>query len=292
MVEPVPTWARVVAVVVGIATALLVVPLVALSAVSLASTVGQIERTTSFDVGPAPRLELDARYGPVAIQAGAAGRIVVMDRRSAGSITRSAAAAALREMAVDVSRQGDVVTVRQASPLFTAPTVNRNSTLTIAVPPHTDVDVSNVGNLRIQGLDGTFHLHGSGTTELRDTTLRGTSTVDAPFGDVLLTNATIDGSTRVAMGVGEVKFDGQLAPGGSSLDIADTGGSVTVVLPRPTDARAVVSSQAGELHADASWLFAPEQVVPPRRWTADLGPDPTGSVTVRTVLGGVTFGAR
>jgi hypothetical protein len=291
-VEPIPTWARVAAVIVAIATALLLVPIVALSALSLAATIGQIEHITSFDVGPAPRLQVDARFGPVAIEAGGDGRIVVKDHRSAGSITRSSAAAAVQEMAVDVSRQGDVVTVRQASPLLMAPTINRDSLITIDVPARIDVDVSNVGNLRIQGLDGTFHLHGSGSIELRDTTLRGGSTLDGQFGDIELTNVTVAGSTAVTMGIGEVKFDGQLAPGGSSLDIDDSGGSVTVVLPRPTDARAVVTTRAGELRANGGWLFAPEQVIPPRRWTADLGPNPTGSVTVRTSLGGVTFDAR
>jgi hypothetical protein len=290
--EPVPTWARVTALIAAILTALAVVPTVVVSAVTLASTVAQIKRTTSFEVGPTPRLQVDARFGSVAIVAASDGRIVVVDQRAAGSITRANAAAAIHQMAVDVSRQGDVVLVHQAGPLFVAPVIQRNSIITIQVPAHTDVDVGNVGDLRIQGIDGTVHFQGSGSAELRDVTLRGASTLDAPIGQVRMTNVTVAGSTVVTKVVGEVTFDGQLAPGGSSLDIEANAGNVAVTLPGPTDARAAITTQLGDFRTDGTWLFTPDQVANPRRWTADLGPNPTGTVTVRTTLGRVVFASH
>jgi hypothetical protein len=280
------------AVVAAIATALAVVPTVVLGAVALASTIAEVKRTTSFDVGTTPRVQVDARFASVAIVAARDGRIVVVDQRAAGSITRASAAAALRQMSVDVSRQGDQVLVRQVAPLFAAPVIQRNSIITVEVPARTNVDVGNVGDLRIQGIDGVVHFQGSGSAELRDVTLRGASTLDAPVGQLRMTNVTVAGSAVVTKVVGGVAFDGQLAPGGSSLDIEANTGDVMVSLPRPTDARAEITTQVGDFRSDGAWLFTPDQVASPRRWTADLGPDPTGTVTVRTTVGRVAFASR
>lgn len=287
--EPVPGWARVTGVVIAIGTLLVTVPVIGLSVVSLASTVGQIQRTTTFDVGAAPRLQVDARFASVAIEAARDGRIAVQDRRSAGTLTRAGAAAALDQMAVDVSRQGDLVVVRQTGPVFVGPLIDRNSFLTIQVPVHTDVDVSDVGDLRVQGIDGGVHLSGSGMVEVRDSTLRGSSTLDSPVGEIQLSNVTVAGSASVTKRLGSVSFAGRLAPGGSALAITNTAGGVTVVLPRPTDARATITTQGGNFRADGTWLFAPDNVAAPRRWTADLGPNPSGTVTVKTTVGGVDF---
>ena len=290
--QPVPTWARVVAVVVGIMTALLLVPLVVAGVVSLASTAARIDHTTSFDVGPAVHLQLDARFGSVAVEAARASRIVVHDRRSASAITRTAAATALSKFAVDVSHQGDQVVIRQDRALFSAPEVNSDSTITIEVPTRTDLDADNVGDLRIQGIDGTVHVRGAGSVELSGVTLRGTSLFDQALGDVQMSAVTVAGSAAVKKTVGDVRFDGRLAPGGAALDIQNRGGNVSVTLPRQTDARAVVTAQVGDFHPDRTWLFTPDTPVTPRRWTADLGPSPTGTVTVRTDLGSVSFAGR
>jgi len=290
--EPVPGWVRVTGLVVAVATGLVVVPLVLLTATSLASTIAQVQRTTTLEVGPGPRLHVDARFASVAIEAGRDGRITVQDRRSAGAVTRAAAAAALDQMAVDVSRQDDLVVVRQTGLLFTVPAIDRNSIITITVPARTDVDVSNDGDVRIQGIDGTVRFSGSGSVEVRDATLRGASTLDSPFGEVQLANVTVAGATTVTKRLGDVTFDGQLAPGGSGLDIDDSAGNVSIVLPQPTDARATITAQAGNFHADGTWLFTPDQVAAPGRWTANLAPSPAGTVTVRAVLGRVDFASR
>lgn len=290
--EPVPTWARATALVVGVVTAMITIPTILLGAASLGSTVAQIEHTTTFDVGPAPRLRVDARFGTVAIEAAQDGQIVVHDRRSASSITRSAAASAVRNIAVDVSRQGDLVVVRQARPLITAPEVNSDSTIAIDVPAHTEVDASNVGDLRIQGTDGAVHVQGSGTVDLVGVTLRGSTSLDQYFGEIHLTDVTVAGSAVVTMGIGAVKFDGRLAPGDSTLAIVTRAGDVSVVLPRPTDARAEITTGAGDFHSDGTWLFTPDSVAAPRRWTADLAPNPTGSVTVQSFAGSVSFASR
>jgi hypothetical protein len=290
--DRIPGWAQFVAIVVAVLTVLLLVPAVALVAVTVAATVGQIQRTISVDVGPAPRLRVDAQFASLAIEAGPVGRIVVEDRRAAGSITRAGAAAALAHMAVAVSQQRDQVLVRQPGPAFEGPTINRNSTITIQVPMRTDVTVANVGDVRIQGIEGAVSFQGPGSIELRDVTLRGTSTLDAPLGDVTMTNVTVAGTARVTKTLGVVTFNGQLAPGGSRLDIADNAGDVTVTLPQPTDAHADITASPNDFHANGPWLFTPDAIATPRHWTADLGPNPTGTVTVHSYVGEVSFFSR
>jgi len=280
------------AIVAAVVTGLLVVPMVALGAIAVAATVAQIQHTTFVDVGPLPHLRVDARFGSVVIEAGRDGRVVVEERLSAGSITRAAAGAALAQMAVAVGHQGDQVDVRQPSPSIVAPTINRSSEITIQVPARTDLTVANLGDVRIQGVDGDVSFQGPGSLELRDVTLRGSSTLDAPLGEVTMTNVTIAGNATITKTIGTVTFDGQLAPGGSTLVIRDDAGDVTVTLPQPTDARAVVTAPPNEFHASGSWLFAPDTVAAPQHWTADLGPNPTGTVTVRTYIGSVTFRSR
>src|SRR2546421_4401780 len=109
----VPIWAKVLAVLVGAATAPLTALLVAAGAVALAGTNADLHRVTSFAVGSAPRLQVDAEFGQVRIEAGQDGRVVVDDRQSADALTRAAAAAALERTAARTSRQGDLVVGRQ-----------------------------------------------------------------------------------------------------------------------------------------------------------------------------------
>jgi len=290
-VEPVPTWARVLAVLVAVPTALGFTLTVVAGALSIAATSAEKHDVTTFAVGAAPSLQLHAQIGSVLIQTGRDGRIVVDDHRRASSITRAAAAAVVSLSVVETSRQGDHVVVEQRA-LLAAPALSRNEDLTITVPVHTDLDVSGIGDVRIQGTDGAIQLRTSGSAALHDLTLRGRSTLDSEFGQIQLTDVTVSGGTSVTQRIGDVSFDGSLDPGGSSLDIQAGSGAVTVALPSPTDARAVVTTQVGNFHPDRTWLFTPDQPVNPHVWTADLGPRPTGTVTVHATLGTVTFTVR
>src|SRR5262249_13465604 len=161
---------------------------------------------------------------------------------------------------VQVTRQGDLVTVTQPVPIIQPQALRRTSSITIHVPAHTDVDVNDVTRLEIQGIDGNVRVQGNGSADLRDVVLRGASTFDAPIAALTMTNVTIAGAATITKAAGDVSFSGSLAPGGSSLDIDSRTGDVTVKLPHPTDARAAISTQVGELGADPSWHFASDPV--------------------------------
>jgi hypothetical protein len=287
---PVPVWAKALALVVAVATAPVMALLVLASAVALASTTATSDRTTSFDVGTAPRLQVTTPVGFLRILAGPEGRVVVDDRSTATAPTRAAAGGVLQQAAVHVSRQGEVVTVRQAAGSGIVPAPNL-SEITVRVPIHTDLDVRQSG-AEIQGIDGNVRVTGAGSVSLRDVTLRGASTIDVTSGHVELDRVHVAGSAVVRSGNGAVTFDGTLASGGSALDIDVRTGGARIVLPMPTDARAAVATQLGELRADPAWGFKPDSAERPRRWTADLGPDPTGMVTVRAAVGTVEFDVK
>jgi hypothetical protein len=291
--QPVRTYARVI----GIATAALSAPLavllVAAVTLGMAGTTATIHRTTSFAVGGPARLTLDVRFGSVLVEGGAPGRITVEDLRSASAVTRAGAGAAVVQTQLTLEQQGDEVRVRETSPLLSAPETSRSGSLTIRVPARTELDLTCLGDLEVDGVDGRLRVAGGGgDVTLRNVTLRGESRVDDAVGGVRLLRSTVAGSTVVTSRLGTVTFDGTLAPGGSSLSILGGGGDVTVALPHPTDARAAVATQVGELDADPVWHFAPDQLGTPRRWTANLGPNPTGSVYVATNLGNINFTVR
>jgi hypothetical protein len=291
--EPVPTWARVAGVLTAVLATPLLVVLVIGGTVTASLTTASVHRTLSFTVGAVPHLTLDGQLGTLLLETGAPGLISIDDRHSAGSITRAAAGAAVGRMRLEASQQGDDVRVRETSPLYEVSTTQRNAVLTVRVPPHTDLDLSTLGDVEIDRVDGRIHIGGvAGTATLRDVTLRGSSTIDDAVGDVRLERATVAGTVSVHCRVGSVDFDGLLAPGGSSLSVVDGTGDVSITLPRPTDARATVATQVGDLNADPAWHFTPDQLGAPHRWSADLGPNPTGSVTVGTTLGSVHFRVR
>lgn len=291
---PVPIWAKVLSLLVAAAMLPFLLFLLIGSMVALASTDAELHRTTTFAVGSAPKLQLDARFGQVTVEAGSDGQVVVEERQSADAITRAAALDSLRRTGVRTSRQGDLIVVQQDDAPFRSLGFTRGSTVTIHVPVHTDLDIANTTVL-VEGTDGVVHFRSDGAElQLRSVVLRGASVIDQPNNQVDMHGVTVVGAATIAAQHASVVFDGSLAPGGSSLDIR-TEGYVQVVLPRPTDAHATVTAVPSAFHADPQWGFvgpgptSPDQFAPVT-WTADLGPEPKGAVTIDATA--VTFNVR
>ncbi len=291
--EPIPGWARAWGIAVAALAAPLLVLLVIASVMTAATTIATVHRTASYTVGDSPRLTLDVQPATVVVESGSPGLITIDDQHSASTITRAGAGAAVSRMSLSTTQRGDELRVRESSPLFEAATTQRSAILRVRVPPHTDLDLTTLGDVEIQGVDARVHVGGgAGDVTLRDVTLRGDSTIGEALGDVRLERTTVAGSLSITSRAGQVRFDGTLAPGGSSLTVLGGTGDVSITLPRPTDARAVVATQLGDLHADPAWHFVPDQLGASHRWSADLGPNPTGSLTVGTSVGTISFGVR
>jgi len=286
-VAPVPVWAKLVAVLVAIGTVPWMALMVLAGTVGLTWTDAAVDRTTTFAVGAAPRLHVSGTMGRVIIEAGQDGRVVVEDRQSAGAVTRGFAVWVLRRTAVRTARAGDTITIDQLNPDFQSAGFSMEPEVHVHVPVHTNLEIRDA-SVQVQGIDGTVTYDGDQSVQLRNVVLRGTSTITLLTSPLELSNVTVAGATRVSEGYGTVHFDGSLAPGGSSLDIRSHN-FVTIALPRPTDARAVVT---GALSADPVWGFVTGPSEPRERWTADLGPDPKGTVTVASDGGLIEFDVK
>jgi hypothetical protein len=294
MMEPIPAYARVLGTLLGV----LAVPMlgfgVLAGTISALVTTAHVHRTTTYAVADAPRLRLDVQYGHVVIDAGADGRIVVDDDHTAGSITRAAAGWAVNQARVSISQEANGVSVRTTGSLNPVLAVNWSRELRVQVPARTDLDVTSLGSLVVSGVDGNVLIRGRyANTTLRHVSLRGSSIIDGGIGAVRLDDVTVSGTTNLKSQVGGIVFAGSLAPGGNSLNI-DAGGpsNVTITLPHPTDARAVVASNRGNLNADPIWQFTPARGALTRTWSADLSRTSSGSISVTTDGGNINFAAR
>lgn len=291
--EPVPGWARGLGVALAAVTTPVLVLLVAAGSIAAAVTDASMDRTVSYAVGDSPLVRIDAQFADLVIEAGQPGHVAVEDRHDAGSITRAAAAAAAATTRLNVVRHGAGLDVRESSPLLPWPAINHSATLTVRVPPRTNMDVTGVGNVDLEGIQMTGSVATQfGQVRLHDVGLYGTSSLRIPAGNVQMQHVTVSGNASVRTVVGTVDFDGSLARGGTTLTITGQAGNVSLTLPYPTDARATLSTQAGALQADPAWGFVRDSAASPQRWSANLGPNPTGRVTVTTQAGNVSVAVR
>jgi len=282
-VAAVPVWAKLFAVLVAIATVPWTVLLVAAIAISLTWTNADLDRTTTFAVGQAPTLHLDGGLGRVIVEAGQDGRVVVEDQQSVEAMTRAFAVRVLRQTAVRATRDGDSITVHQVQPDFHDLGFSRDPVVTVRVPVHTALDIANA-SVEVHGIDGSVQYRGDGTVIIRNTVLRGTSTLELTGGKLDLRDVTVAGTATLVNTFGSVQFAGTLAPGGSALHVR-TNDAAILALPRPTDAHAVIT--APSLQADPAWGIAVDPNLPAnpaKTWTLDLGPDPKGTLTVEANL--------
>jgi hypothetical protein len=290
---PVPIWAKLLAVLVGVTTVPTMVGLTIVSIGSLVSTSASTTHRAAFEVSGPVRLQVDAPPAAIRIVPGPDGSVVVEQRQEVTALTRAGAAAAMRETGVDATVQDGVVMVTQTEdPPFRPFAFSRDSLVTVHVPVHTDLDIRGQSGVDIRGIDGVVRVGGLGSVTLSEVTLRGSSVLDLVSDDIDLHDVRVAGAVTIGSRRGDVRFDGTLEPGGSSLDVDALAGDATILLPRPTDARAAISTQVGDLQPDPAWGFTPDTSVGATRWVADLGPNPTGMVTVRAPLGRVTFGVR
>ena len=297
--EPIPIYARVLGVLLGVVAVPMLGFGILAGTISAVVTTAHVHRTTAYAVGDAPRLRLDVQYSDVVIEAGLDGRIVVNDDLTAGSITRAAAAWAVNQARVTISHEANAVFVQTTGSLNPVLAVRWSREIQVQVPARTDLDIASLGNLAVSRVDGNMRIRaasGSGmdaNTTLRHVSLRGSSIIDRGSGDIRLDDVTVSGSTSLKSEAGGIVFAGSLAPGSNSLNI-DAGGphNVSITLPHPTDARAVVATSRGNLNADPIWHFKPARGALTRTWSADLSQTPSGSISVTTDGGNINFAAR
>src|SRR5262249_36500162 len=140
-------------------------------------------------------------------------------------------------------------------------------------------------------LDGNFRIRGRQGTTLRHVSLRNSSTIDGGPGTVQLDDVTVSGTASVKSRAGDILFSGSLAPGPNALNIdAGRQSNVSLALPDPTDARAIVATSTGNLKADPIWHFSRTGGPLTSTWSADLSANPSSAINVTTDQGNISFG--
>ena len=174
----------------------------------------------SFQVGDWPRLVVGVGNGSVLVKTGPTGTISV-----------SSAVRNKDDVDLDVSADGDIVTVRSDTTISGSLIGDRAEgavDFTVTVPPRTVVEVgAAAGPVTLTGVQGGGTITASaGAIELRG--VSGDYSGGAGVGDIRITDSS--GSFRFTVGNGSIKFDGVLVAGG--LNEFETGvGDVIVSFP-------------------------------------------------------------
>jgi hypothetical protein len=245
----------------------------------------------SFAVGSQPVVEVEAGAGRVEVDQGDPRQVVVEQRWSVSSLIRAAAQGEQNAVRWETRQEGDRVVVRLGSISLRPWTFSQSSSARISVPAGSDLRITaDSAAILLRRVTGTVRISDrNGAVRLQEARLGGESEVRTEAGELSLESATVTGHAILSSGAGRTAFSGSLAPGGSALEIHQGRGAVLIALPQPTDARARVSIQTGFFDADPAWHFQVDSANGARTATADLGPDPSGSVSVTVSEGSVRF---
>jgi hypothetical protein len=291
-VSGVPPQVRVLGWLAGILSVSLVVSVMAVGAVMANAVTARGASVRTFSVGSQPTVEVNTTVGDVEVGSGPPGRVDVEEGWTASSLTRAAAAAELKGVQGGIRQQGDLVQVRFSALGLTSWAFNRSSSVRVTVPQGTTLRVTaDSAEVRLSGLSGTLQvIDRAGMVALESSRLTGDSQLHSRFGELRLDSVTVAGHTTLTSELGRIAFNGSLAPGGSTLDVHNGTGEVAMMLPQPTDARARVAVQSGSFSADPAWGFQVLSAGGSRTATADLGANPSGSVSITVGAGEVSFG--
>ena len=193
----------------------------------------------TYEVGASPSLLVGASNGDVIVRTGVDGQITVL-----GHITSS------DNVDLDVTADGDVVTVR-SSTTFSGNLLGDKAEgrvdLTITVPLATVIEVGiNTGAVTIADIQAGGHITAAaGSVTLRR--VSGDFSGGTGTGDVTISAGT--GSFQFTTGVGAITFEGELVVGG--FNEFETGvGDVTVTIPEDAGVRLDTTVSSGSVSND------------------------------------------
>lgn len=241
----------------------------ALEAVSRPATA---TTTRVFHVGAAPTLKLASSAAGVQVTGdpNANGVVTVSMTASVKTTSYNAARNIVQAIKLTTTQSGDTITISLidgngfALQAFLGP----NITLAITTPTHTSISGAvQAGALTAENLTGAL-------------------TVTDNAGAVNLHHMTFTGASTLRLQAGALLFDGALATG-ATVDASVNAGSVVAILPRQSGAHLDASATSGSV-AVVGWNATITRGVANASTIADVGANPTGSLTIRVNAGSVT----
>jgi DUF4097 and DUF4098 domain-containing protein YvlB len=243
-------------------------------AISATSVPATSDTANTFAVTGTPTLVVDLAAGDVHVDTGASNQVIVKVHRSVRAFTHDQAVQYLNAMRVNATEDGNTVnvTVDQNGWDGFTPYLNRTLDVRVTVPAATNLRTTmSAGDLEVHDITGAVNVHMSaGDAHLENVTLAGTSTLDLTAGDVT--------------------FDGAMEKG-VSLNVTLTAGDVHLSLPQNTDAHLDGHATAGDISV-SGWPHDQSSSGSETTVTADLVPNPTGTITIRVTAGDVRVTAK
>ena len=227
--------------------------------------------TQTFTIGSArPSLVVGDGVGDVKIVAGASGAITVTATKVARDSSNDAARRDLDQIQVQATQSGDTIEIRTlfGADQATALGKDRRVDLVVEVPPTTNVRASlTTGALTMSGVGGL----------VQATVITGNVEFDGvQFAD----------GSWVRVTTGRIDLRGALAPT-ASLDVEVTTGEARLTLPPATAAHLTADVTTGSI-AVQGWPITPTRDnVTGARAQGDLGANPSGTLTVRVMMGSI-----
>jgi hypothetical protein len=228
--------------------------------------------TRSFGVGPAPRVIANNQAGTLRVVTGSAGTITAEVVRKARGGTEEDARRALEGITVALTQEGDTVhlEVRIDQSIFRALQLWADVVLT--VPPTTSLDLKlRAGSMEVSGTTGAL-----------------SATVNA--GEFHGHGLTIAGSSRILVNAGEMRLDGALASG-AALEVRVDVGTARLTLPASTAAHLEAVTDVGAISI-SGWPITVRQELVRASASGDLGPNPTGRLSIHVTTGDLKLAAR
>jgi hypothetical protein len=233
------------------------------------------ETLRTFTIRGEPQVIVTNPAGSVTFAPGDDGEVRVEATSRARDRTEDDARKALDSISLNLNQEGETVNIvgsfRGAGSAW--PGASRLIDLLITVPVKTSATVSqSAGDATVGALTGPLSLH-----------------VDA--GNIHVVGATIEGSSVVQVGAGNISMDGALSPA-TALDLRIDAGNATITLPAATSVHIEAMTHAGNVFVHG-WSISTRHTSGATLLAAgDTRSGPQARLTVEVDAGDITIKSR
>lgn len=262
-----------------IAVILGVVVLVAAGCGYAPGDAGQPEATQTlsrtFAVSGRDTLVIRDSAGNVTVTRGGDGQVGVQITKRVRSLPGAEAQRVLESVAVDLTQDGNSVTIQTHFPGDSGSTSGASPTVDVQVtaPQASQLDINAAaGNVTIREIAGQM-------------------TVTATAGNIEAQNAIFAGFSRLSASAGNVTLDGEMNSA-SVLQADVKAGNISLRLPAPISAHLDARTDVGTITV-SGWQVSVTQVgTTGAQAVADFQPGPTDQITLRVGTGNITVAQR
>ena len=263
--RPVPTWAKVIAVLLALGTLGLSAPLVAAGAFWLVSVRVTRHLSLSAPLAAGQRLVVSAEQATLELKIGPAG-LVRVEITDWTRVTTHSGLEPLRHVTAAMSSMADGQRLDVGSVQSSDANLGGETVVTVEVPVDTPIDVT-AGSVTASGLTGGFQISaGAGTVSLTDMVVAKSSSVHA---------------------AGSVEFSGLVTSG--TLDLTSGFGGIDARFNRLSDARIEADTTIGDITTGPGLALAISTASISKHASGSMGAG-SGLITLRTGLGNIKIG--